>query len=42
MCGRVIGTALLVLSALGSHGCAGAGLTLFGVGAGVSSGTGVS
>lgn len=42
MSGRAIGVALLVLGALGSHGCAGVGLTLFGVGAGVSSGTGVS
>lgn len=39
---RVIGAALVVLSALGSQGCAGVGLALFGVGAGVSSGTGVS
>jgi len=39
---RVIGASLLALSGLGSQGCAGVGLALFGVGAGVSSGTGVS
>jgi len=39
---RVIGVSLVVLSALASQGCAGVGLTLLGVGAGVSSGTGVS
>ncbi len=32
----------LAVSLLGSQGCAAAGLTLFGVGAGVSTGTGVS
>ena len=42
MSGRTIGAALVVLGALGSQGCAGVGLALFGVGAGVSSGTGVS
>ena len=42
MYGRVFGSALLVVSALGSQGCAALGLTLFGVGAGVGSGTGVS
>ena len=42
MAGRTLGVVLAVLGALGSHGCAGVGLTLFGVGAGVSSGTGVS
>lgn len=42
MSGRAIGAVLVILGALGSQGCAGAGLTLFGVGAGVSSGTGVS
>jgi uncharacterized protein DUF3568 len=39
---RMIGVALLVLSVLGAQGCVGVGLTLFGVGAGVSGGTGVS
>jgi hypothetical protein len=34
--------ALLLLGAAGSGGCAAIGLTLFGVGAGVSAGTGVS
>ncbi len=33
---------LLLLGVVGSAGCAAAGLTLFGVGAGVSAGTGVS
>jgi hypothetical protein len=33
---------LLLLGAVGSAGCAAVGLTLFGVGAGVSAGTGVS
>jgi len=42
MSGRTIRVALVVLGALGSQGCAGVGLALFGVGAGVSSGTGVS
>jgi hypothetical protein len=42
MSGRAIGAVLIVLGALGSQGCAGVGLTLFGVGAGVSGGTGVS
>ena len=42
MSGRTLGVALVVLGALGSQGCAGVGLTLFGVGAGVSGGTGVS
>ena len=42
MTGRMIGAALVILGALGSQGCAGIGLTLFGVGAGVSGGTGVS
>ena len=42
MAGRVIGAVLVVLSALGSQGCVGIGLTLFGVGAGVTGGTGVS
>ena len=42
MFGRKIGAALIILGALGSQGCAGVGLTLFGVGAGVSGGTGVS
>jgi hypothetical protein len=36
------GAALVVLIALGAQGCAGVGLALFGVGAGVSGGTGVS
>jgi hypothetical protein len=39
---RAIGAVLVILGALGSQGCAGVGLTLFGVGAGVSTGTGVS
>src|SRR5712692_6011525 len=39
---RRYGTALLVLSALGLAGCAGIGLALFGVGAGISGGTGVN
>ena len=42
MSGRMIGAALMILGALGSQGCAGVGLTLFGVGAGVGGGTGVS
>ena len=42
MSGRMIGAALVILGTLGSQGCAGIGLTLFGVGAGVSGGTGVS
>lgn len=42
MSGRTIGVALVALGALGSQGCAGVGLTLFGVGAGISGGTGVS
>ena len=42
MSGRTIGAVLVVLSALGSQGCAGIGLALFGVGAGISGGTGVS
>lgn len=42
MSGRTIGAVLVILGALGSQGCAAVGLTLFGVGAGVSSGTGVS
>jgi len=42
MSGRAIGVALMVLGALGSQGCAAVGLTLFGVGAGISGGTGVS
>ena len=42
MFGRKIGAALIILGALGSQGCVGVGLTLFGVGAGVSGGTGVS
>ena len=36
------GVALLVMSAFGSQGCAGVGLALFGVGAGISGGTGVN
>src|SRR5712692_10157049 len=36
------GMALLALSALGLAGCAGIGLTLLGVGAGISGGTGVN
>ena len=39
---RRYGMALLVLSALGLAGCAGIGLALFGVGAGISGGTGVN
>ena len=42
MSGRMIGATVVGLCALGSQGCAGVGLTLFGVGAGVSGGTGVS
>lgn len=42
MSGRTIGAVLVILGALGSQGCAGVGLTLFGVAAGVSGGTGVS
>jgi hypothetical protein len=42
MSGRAIGVALVVLGALGSQGCAALGLTLFGVGAGIGGGTGVS
>jgi hypothetical protein len=42
MSGRTIGAVLMILGALGSQGCAGVGLALFGVGAGVSGGTGVS
>lgn len=42
MSGRTIGAVLVILGALGSQGCAAVGLTLFGVGAGVSSATGVS
>jgi hypothetical protein len=42
MSGRTIGAMLMILGALGSQGCAAVGLTLFGVGAGVSGGTGVS
>jgi len=42
MPGRAIGVAFVVLTALVSQGCAGIGLALFGVGAGVSGGTGVS
>src|SRR5260370_4726354 len=36
------GMALLILGALGLPGCAGVGLALFGVGAGISGGTGVN
>src|SRR5713101_4757488 len=36
------GMALLILGALGLQGCAGVGLALFGVGAGISGGTGVN
>ena len=36
------GMALLILGALGLQGCAGIGLALFGVGAGISGGTGVN
>ena len=39
---RWIVLGVLALSLLGNQGCAAAGLTLFGVGAGVSTGTGVS
>jgi len=39
---RMIGSVLAVLFGLASQGCAGVGLTLFGVGAGVTGGTGVS
>lgn len=39
---RTIGVMAVILGALGSQGCAAVGLTLFGVGAGVSGGTGVS
>ena len=39
---KMIGTGLLAFAIVGLGGCAGAGLTLFGVGAGVSSGTGVN
>jgi hypothetical protein len=42
MFGRTARVALVVLAALGSQGCAGVGLTLLGVGAGLSGGTGVS
>jgi len=42
MSGRTIGAVLVILGALGSQGRAGVGLALFGVGAGVSGGTGVS
>lgn len=42
MSGRTIGAVMVFLSAIGTQGCAGVGLTLLGVGAGVSSGTGVS
>ncbi len=42
MSGRTIGAVLVVLGALGSQGCAALGLTLLGVGAGVSGGAGVS
>ena len=42
MSGRTIGAVLVVLGALGSQGCAALGLTLLGVGAGVTGGTGVS
>jgi Protein of unknown function (DUF3568) len=37
-----IGTALLALALTGLGGCAGVGLALFGVGAGISGGTGVN
>ncbi len=37
-----IGTALLTLAVIGLGGCAAAGLALFGVGAGISGGTGVN
>src|SRR5260370_30730387 len=39
---RRYGMALLILGALGLQGCAGAGLALFAVGAGISGGTGVN
>src|SRR5260370_33402200 len=39
---RRYGRALLILGALGLQGCAGIGLALFGVGAGISGGTGVN
>ncbi len=39
---RVAGVTLAVMLALAGQGCAAAGLTLFGVGAGVTGGTGVS
>jgi len=42
MSGRTTGAVLMILGALGSQGCGGVGLALFGVGAGVSGGTGVS
>ena len=42
MPGRTIGAALVIVGVLGSQGCAGVGLALFGVGAGISGGTGVS
>jgi len=42
MSGRAIGVVFVVLTALATQGCAGIGLALFGVGAGVSGGTGVS
>ncbi|MBI4634866.1 MAG: hypothetical protein HY727_00820, partial [Candidatus Rokubacteria bacterium] len=39
---RSMGVLLVVVSVLGGQGCAAVGLTLFGVGAGVAAGTGVS
>jgi uncharacterized protein DUF3568 len=42
MSGRTIEAVLVIVGALGSQGCAGVGLALFGVGAGVGGGTGVS
>jgi len=42
MSGRLIGALLFAVTAISSQGCAAIGLTLFGVGAGVSGGTGVS
>jgi hypothetical protein len=42
MARRSIGAALVMLTGLGAQGCAGIGLTLLGVGAGVGGGTGVS
>ena len=42
MTSRWVVMGVLALSLLGNQGCAAAGLTLFGVGAGVSTGTGVS